>query len=66
MIEVESDATFQQRLAGHVETGEDSVSDPAIGSVQIGRGGHRLVRSADDRLRVIVRARCAPLSDGSS
>jgi phospholipase C len=31
-IEVESDATFQQRLAGHLETGNDSVSDPAVGS----------------------------------
>ena len=31
-IEVESDASFQQRVAGHVETGNDSVSDPAIGS----------------------------------
>ena len=31
-IEVESDSTFQQRVAGHVETGNDSVSDPALGS----------------------------------
>ncbi len=31
-IEVESDATFQQRIAGHVETGTDSMSDPAIGA----------------------------------
>ncbi len=31
-IEVESDSSFQQRVAGHVETGNDSVSDPAIGS----------------------------------
>ena len=30
-IEVDSDPTFQQRLAGHVETGHDSVSDPALG-----------------------------------
>jgi phospholipase C len=30
-IAVESDPTFQQRIAGHVETGTDSVSDPAIG-----------------------------------
>ncbi len=28
---VDTDAGFQRRLAGHVETGEDSVSDPAIG-----------------------------------
>ncbi len=32
-ITVDTDAGFQQRLAGHVETGEDSVSDPAIGVV---------------------------------
>ncbi len=31
-IEVESDSTFERRLAGHVETGTDSVSDPAIGA----------------------------------
>jgi phospholipase C len=30
-IEVDSDPTFQQRIAGHVETGSDSVSDPALG-----------------------------------
>ena len=28
VIEIESDSTFQQRVAGHVETGEDGVSDP--------------------------------------
>ena len=32
MIEVESDQTFVQQLAGHVETGADSFSDPAIGA----------------------------------
>ncbi|MDB6045617.1 MAG: phospholipase phosphocholine-specific [Gammaproteobacteria bacterium] len=31
-IECESDAGFRQRLAGHLETGEDSMSDPAIGA----------------------------------
>jgi len=31
VIEVDSDSTFQQRIAGHVETGNDSVSDPQIG-----------------------------------
>ncbi len=31
-IEVESDSTFERRLAGHVETGTDSVSDPALGA----------------------------------
>jgi phospholipase C len=29
-VEVESDPDFQQRVAGHIETGKDSVSDPAI------------------------------------
>lgn len=29
-VDVDSDPTFQQRLAGHVETGRDSSSDPAI------------------------------------
>ena len=31
-IRVESDASFQRQLAGHVETGKPSVSDPAIGA----------------------------------
>lgn len=31
-IEVESDAGFVRRLAGHVEAGRDSVSDPALGA----------------------------------
>ena len=31
-IQVESDSSFVQRLAGHVETGSDSSSDPAIGA----------------------------------
>jgi phospholipase C len=30
VVEVSSDSTFQRRIAGHVETGEDSVTDPAI------------------------------------
>jgi phospholipase C len=30
-IEVESDASFKRQLAGHVETGSDSTSDPALG-----------------------------------
>ena len=30
-ITVEGDAGFEYRLAGHVETGKDSVSDPAMG-----------------------------------
>lgn len=32
VIEVESDATFLQRVAGHVETGEASASDPRFGT----------------------------------
>ncbi|HVZ72590.1 MAG TPA: phospholipase C, phosphocholine-specific [Polyangia bacterium] len=31
LVEVESDHTFERRLAGHVEDGRDSFSDPAIG-----------------------------------
>jgi phospholipase C len=34
LVEVASDNGFARRLAGHVETGEDSSSDPAIGSGQ--------------------------------
>lgn len=31
-VRVDSDASFQRQLAGHVETGRDSVTDPAIGA----------------------------------
>ncbi len=31
-VEVEADSTFKRNLAGHVETGSDSMSDPAIGA----------------------------------
>ena len=31
-ITASSDSTFAQRFAGHLETGQDSVSDPAIGT----------------------------------
>jgi phospholipase C len=31
VIEVESEPDFQQRIAGHVETGKHSMTDPAIG-----------------------------------
>ncbi len=31
-VEVESDPTFRQQLAGHVETGRDTFSDPALGA----------------------------------
>jgi phospholipase C len=34
IVEVDSDPTFQQRIAGHLETGEDSMTDPAIASVK--------------------------------
>ena len=30
-VTVEGDATFQRRFAGHIETGRNSLSDPAIG-----------------------------------
>ena len=32
-ITIHSDPSFQHRLAGHLETGRDSMSDPAIGTV---------------------------------
>jgi phospholipase C len=31
-VEANTDSTFQNRLAGHLETGEDSMTDPAFGS----------------------------------
>ena len=31
ILTAENDATFRQQLAGHVETGKDSITDPAIG-----------------------------------
>jgi len=37
-IEVDTDPGFLRRLAGHVENGQDSASDPAIGAA--GRGVH--------------------------
>ena len=33
LVTVAGDATFTYRLAGHVETGKDSISDPALGGV---------------------------------
>jgi phospholipase C len=33
VVTVSEDATFEQRLAGHVETGRDSFSDPAMGGL---------------------------------
>ena len=32
VIEVNTDTSFQQHIAGHVETGEESMTDPAIGA----------------------------------
>jgi len=32
-VQVDSDASFQRRLAGHVETGRDSMTDPAMGGL---------------------------------
>ena len=32
VVTVESDATFRYQLAGHVETGKESRTDPAIGT----------------------------------
>ena len=32
-IEVESDPSFRQQLAGHIETGQDSATDPAMGAI---------------------------------
>ena len=32
VVTIDSDPGFQQELAGHVETGEDSMTDPAIGA----------------------------------
>jgi phospholipase C len=36
LVEVNTDPNFLRRLAGHVENGRDSTSDPAFGEV-----GHR-------------------------
>jgi hypothetical protein len=33
VVTVAGDATFKYRLAGHVETGKDSFSDPALGGL---------------------------------
>jgi len=33
IVTVEGDPVFQYRLAGHVETGKDSFSDPALGGL---------------------------------
>jgi phospholipase C len=33
IVTVSGDSTFKYRLAGHVETGDDSTSDPALGGL---------------------------------
>ena len=33
VVTVTEDPSFQYRLAGHVETGRDSISDPAMGGL---------------------------------
>jgi len=33
IVTLAGDSTFSYRLAGHVETGEDSISDPAMGGL---------------------------------
>ena len=38
IVTVAGDATFKYRLAGHVETGQDSFSDPALGGLVTLRG----------------------------
>jgi phospholipase C len=35
IVRVEGDAAFEYRLAGHVETGEDSITDPVLGGYQL-------------------------------
>jgi phospholipase C len=34
VIEVNTDTSFQRQIAGHVETGEESMTDPGIGAVK--------------------------------
>jgi phospholipase C len=36
VVEVSGDAQFNYRVAGHVENGDDSISDPGMGGVRIG------------------------------
>jgi hypothetical protein len=31
LVEIEGDARFRRHIAGHVETGLDSMTDPAMG-----------------------------------
>ena len=33
-LEMNYDPSFQRQIAGHIETGKDSMTDPAIGSTQ--------------------------------
>jgi phospholipase C len=43
MVTVSGDPTFKYRLAGHIETGDDSLSDPALGGLVPSRADSRLV-----------------------
>jgi phospholipase C len=38
IVTVSGDATFEYQLAGHIETGKDSISDPALGGLVTLRG----------------------------
>jgi len=42
VVSVDSDSTFQRRLAGHVETGKHSMTDPAIGAEALRARGGRI------------------------
>jgi phospholipase C len=33
IVKVSGDASFNYQLAGHVQTGKDSITDPALGSL---------------------------------
>jgi phospholipase C len=37
LITTDADPGFQYHFAGHVETGKDSASDPALGGIRHGR-----------------------------
>ena len=37
VVTVDSDTSFRTRIAGHVETGRDSMSDPKLGGVEVPR-----------------------------
>ena len=35
VIRVTGDSSYEYRLAGHVETGKDSITDPALGGLTL-------------------------------